>query len=49
MQSISEHTDTIKAETLATELSEQGSDPAEGFTKDVKVESTDLAIALRKS
>jgi isoleucyl-tRNA synthetase len=48
-QAIEEHTDTIKAETLATDLSARGDATAEGFTTDVKVDDADLAIALTKA
>jgi isoleucyl-tRNA synthetase len=48
MAAIAEHKKTIQAETLAGDLSTAGTDTAAGFTKDVKVESADLAIAIAK-
>jgi len=48
-QAVEEHADTIKAETLATELTTSGGAPAEGFKADVKVEGVALAIALSKA
>jgi isoleucyl-tRNA synthetase len=47
-QAIKEHADTIKAETLATEFVTDGSAAAEGYTRGVKIETVELAIALQK-
>jgi isoleucyl-tRNA synthetase len=46
-QAIAEHADTLKLETLAETLNTEGGAAAEGYTTDVKVETADLAIALR--
>lgn len=48
-QAIDEHTDTIAAETLASELVMVGSAPAEGYTADLSIDGAELAIALSKS
>ncbi|HEX8226946.1 MAG TPA: isoleucine--tRNA ligase [Candidatus Saccharimonadales bacterium] len=48
-QAIKEHTETIKAETLAKELTTDGAAQAEGYTAQVQIDSAVLAIALRKA
>ncbi len=48
-QAIAEYTDTIKSETLATDLVTDGTAAADGYVAEVKIETAELAIALRVS
>ena len=48
-KAIDEHTDTIAAETLASQLITVGSAPAEGYTTEVTLDGAELAIALQKA
>lgn len=47
-QAIAEHSDTIRTETLATELVTAGTVQAAGYTADVKIDDAELAIAISK-
>lgn len=48
-KAIDEHAETIKSETLATELCTRGDIPVEGYAADVKVDGAELAVALVKA
>jgi isoleucyl-tRNA synthetase len=48
MQAIAEFTETIQMETLAESLTTDANRAVEGFSKDVKVETAELAVALQR-